>query len=82
MKKRYCPECGGEIMITRRLPDRSWIIGEQEFVRADNNITDDDELIFHCVNDMEHDIDEHSDQFENWSAEIMIQYERKIMPFL
>ena len=82
MRKRYCVECGGEIMITRRVPERSWTIGEENFDRADNNITDDPDIIFHCENDLEHDIGIDSPSFDRWQDEILDEYHRKIVPFL
>ena len=57
MKKMYCPECGGEIMITRQVPERSWTIEENSLEKADNlTILDGPELLFHCDNDREHNI--------------------------
>lgn len=81
MKKRYCPECGGELILVRETPNRAWTIEENEFKRADNNIFDGPALIFYCQNDMEHDIGD-DESFGKWGDEIIEQWEKKIMPYI
>lgn len=81
MRKRYCPECGGEIILTREVPSRSWSIEENELEKADNNISNDPELIFHCENDREHDVGD-CPAFDQWCDEVIEFYNKRVLPFL
>ena len=88
MKKMYCPECGGEIMISRQVPERSWTIEEGSFEKADNLLYYDPELLFHCDNDREHDIyprpDSHVtlNEFGEWMDEVEEFYKKNVIPWL
>lgn len=82
MKKRYCPECGGELILTRELPIMSWSINDEDFEREDNNIFDDPLLVFYCQNDREHDIGSDSESFQLWEADVLREWEKKIEPFI
>jgi hypothetical protein len=88
MKKMYCPDCGGEIMITRVAPDYSWTIEEHSLTRADNLINDGPELLFHCSNDREHDIYPLTNsqvirsEFDNWMNEVEEFYKENVIPWL
>ncbi len=90
MKKMYCPECGGEIMITRQVPERSWTIKENSLEKADNNIDNDPQLLFHCDNDREHNIYPLASsssaktllKFGQWMEEVEKFYEENVFPHL
>lgn len=89
MKKMYCPECGGEIMITRQVPERSWTIEENSLEKADNlTILDGPELIFHCQNDREHDIYKQlipqatTSEFNRWMDEVEGFFDENVFPHL
>ncbi|MCK5616370.1 hypothetical protein KAR91_81665 [Candidatus Pacearchaeota archaeon] len=90
MKKMYCPECGGEIMITRQVPEYSWIIKENGLERADNlTILDGPELLFHCDNDREHNIfplgpdsQDTLNEFGRWMDEVEEFFNENVFPHL
>ena len=89
MKKMYCPECGGEIMITRQVPERSWTIEENGLEKADNlTILDGPELLFHCDNDREHYIYPRPDsqgiltEFVKWVDEVEEFFNDNVLPHL
>ena len=89
MKKMYCPECGGEIMITRQVPERSWTIEENGLEKADNlTILDGPELLFHCDNDREHYIYPQSNsqgtliEFVKWVDEVEEFFNENVFPHL
>jgi hypothetical protein len=56
MKKRYCPECGGEIIFLYETPTKGYRIEDDTLIRDDNNMTDDSQLNPYCSNDKEHRI--------------------------
>jgi len=90
MKKVYCPECGGEVMITRQVPEYSWTIEEDSLERADNHdIMDGPELLFHCENDREHNIYPRLGsrvalllRFFQWMDEVEEFYKENVLPHL
>lgn len=83
MKTMYCRVCGAEIVITYMRSDKSFRIQNNSLVRDDNNFGD-NELIFHCSDDMEHDIDPQPqdeisiDEFYEWEEEVE-KYFREIV---
>jgi len=79
MKKMYCSECGGEIIVTREVPSHSFEINIDSLKCIDNFgfLGGDPELIFHCSNDREHNIEPKPDygnvspiDFEKWKDEV------------
>ena len=78
MKKMYCSECGGEIILTREVPSHSFQIKNGSLECIDNwgFMGGDPELIFHCINDREHNIDPQPDSavtpfdFHDWMEEV------------
>lgn len=90
MKKIYCPECGGEIIITREVPSHSFSIREDsiglECIDNYGPMGGDAELIFHCINDREHDINPRPDSdvmpndFRKWIDEVEDFFSRHVLP--
>ena len=78
MKKMFCSECGGEIILTREVPSHSFQIHNNSLKCIDNYgfMGGDPELVFHCINDNEHDIDPRPDSgvpasdFYDWMEEV------------
>lgn len=79
----YCRVCGAEIVVTYMRYDKSFRIQNNCLVRDDNNFGN-DELIFHCSSDMEHDIDPQPqdkisiNEFCNWEEKVE-KYFREII---
>jgi len=90
MKKMYCLECGGDIMITRQVPERSWTIEENSLKKADNlNLMDGPDLLFHCENDREHNIHPRPGsrvaiilRLDQWMDEVEEFYRENVLPHL
>lgn len=92
MKKMYCPECGGEIIITREIPSHSFSIRTDsiglECIDNYGLTGGDAELIFHCINDREHDINPRPDSdvlpndFFKWIDEVEDFFSRHVLPNL
>ena len=63
MKKKFCKTCGAEIYVTWDVPKECYSatfeITEKGLVRSDNNDMQmySPQLVFHCSDDMEHDIE-------------------------
>ena len=73
MKKRYCPECGAEIYVTWHVPQECYSatfeITKEGLKRNDNNDIYSPELIFHCSDDMEHNVNpdpQNKEEFSKW----------------
>jgi len=68
MRKRYCPECGGEIVFHYETPTKVYRIENETLVRDDNVLSDNPELIPYCSNDKEHSIEPEGveAQYEFW----------------
>lgn len=57
LKNWYCQECGGEVWFTYERPSATFSIEDGKIVRMDNNdVFQSQGLIFHCCNDVEHEI--------------------------
>ena len=90
MKKMYCPECGGEIIITREVPSHSFGIHNGSLKCLDNYgvFGGDPELVFHCINDREHKIDPRPDSntmpadFNDWMEEVEQFFKDNVLPNL
>ena len=89
MKKMYCPICGAEIMITRKVPDRSFTIEENFLESADHDpFGYPSDLIFHCMDDIEHNIEPQPDSkvtpsdFHEWQDEVEIIFNKTVLPTL
>jgi len=68
MRKRYCPECGGEIVFHYETPTKVYKIENETLVREDNVLYDNPELIPYCSNDKEHSIEPEGEEskYEFW----------------
>lgn len=85
MIKKYCKECGGEIIITWEKPDRSFTVEENSFAPADNN----DAfgivpfLHFHCENDNTHNIEPTTAvemvMFDAWKEEVEKKFQEIVL---
>lgn len=91
MKKMYCPDCGGEIIITREVPSHSFEISNDSLKCIENFgfLGGDAELIFHCSNDREHNIEPRPDvgsvtpiEFEMWREEVEEFFSNNVLPCL
>lgn len=77
MKKMYCPQCGGEIILIEDCPERAWGICGDTLERVDNNDFRDNAIDFYCENDKEHNIDPMPDSqvsiedFEAWKDKVL-----------
>lgn len=53
----YCKECGGEVLVTITPLASTFRITKGKVIRYDNKDSSyNDGVVFHCENDMEHDI--------------------------
>jgi len=66
MKKKYCPECGNEIIFDYETPTRSFRIKNGTLLRDDNNLIDNPELLPYCSYDKEHNIEPEIDSIDFW----------------
>ena len=85
MKKMYCPECGGEIVVTREVEPLTFAISLDGDVLEDisNVLCHDAELIFHCCDDREHDIESHPDpNYGKWRDKVEDYFSRQVLPNL
>ncbi len=90
MKKMYCPECGGEIIITKEALSHSYEINNDTLECIDNNdlMSGDGHLIFHCINDREHNIEPTptSDitpiEYSEWENEVSMYFFENVLPNL
>jgi hypothetical protein len=55
LKQMYCPECGGEIHLTYERTPTTFNISNGKLKKV-NYVRPDNELIFHCENDIGHNI--------------------------
>jgi len=78
MKKRYCPECGAEIIFLYETPTKTYRIKGETLVRDDNNISDNPELSPYCSNDKEHRIQPYTlneeKEFWMWVDTVVIHF--------
>jgi len=88
MKKMYCPECGAEIMITREVSSLSYTIEKHFLENVDLDFGSTSDLIFHCMDDREHNIEPQPDSkvnpfdFQNWKDEIEVVFNKTVLPTL
>jgi len=85
-KRRYCPECGGDIKFSYVTPEKSFEIDASgDIERDDANIGpifDSPNIEFYCSHDREHDINlnrSQDDKFEEWQEEIINVFYRQNM---
>ena len=55
LKKMFCQECGSEIVVTYDVPQRNFEIIDGK-VKETTNHFNSPGIIFHCSNDMEHEV--------------------------
>lgn len=90
MRKMYCPECGGEIIITREGVSHAYSIEPSGLVCIDNYTGLDGyaEIRFCCINDAEHNIDPRPDSeiipydFDDWKDEVEEFFNDNVLPHL
>lgn len=76
MKKMYCPQCGGEIILVHRYYEHTWQLSGDRLIRCDNELEDSD-VDFQCENDKAHNIEPTPDfhisieEFEKWMEQVL-----------
>jgi len=83
IKTKKCKQCGGDIVFSYETPTKTFVIEDGKIVRDDawaGPYYDNPQLVFHCSNDVEHDID--SEEISKWSEEIEKIFYTKILPQL
>lgn len=81
----YCPECGGEIIVTYEIPPHSFEIDNDSLKCIDNYTFGggDPELRFYCINDKEHNIDIlNGFDFDFWMEEVERYFKDNVLPCL
>ena len=75
MSEMKCPECGGEIILKYKTPDKVFSIADnRSLARIDQNKTmslsgDDSYIVFDCENDSGHDLST-DDKIVRWTDKI------------
>ena len=77
MESKKCPTCGGDIQCCYIAPEKVYAIVDGKIKRADNN----DAFMLYpefqlfCSNDVEHLIDDSSEEFIKWQDEFIDKIE-------
>ncbi len=78
MKKKYCAECGNEIIFKYETPTKSFRINDGCLIRDDNNLTDSSELAPYCSYNKEHTVEPQDDlEFWKWVDEVEFYFKEK-----
>ena len=81
LERKFCKECGEEIVFDYITPTKSFRIDENsKIVRDDNNEAfcpegDNPYLEFYCSNDREHEID--TDEMFDWYGQVEFEFKEK-----
>ena len=74
LKQVFCKECNAPINFSYVVLEKQFCITEDgEIERADNNISDEPELVFYCSNDREHEIGD-SKEVSDWIDVVTLEF--------
>ena len=80
MEKKFCKICGSELILCLNFPQYEWYIEENQFVRADNSLSDKPQCFLICSKDREHDVSPEPDdqKFDQWVEELKVQFHNQV----